>query len=93
MMAVEKLVRLEDAREQLRPLQLGELLTMDIPAREMLLAPVIQAGGLAMLYAPRGIGKTHLALASPTPSPPEHHSSGGSRHTRARCSTSMARCH
>jgi len=39
------------------------LLTMDIPPREMLLEPVIPEQGLAMLYAPRGIGKTHVALS------------------------------
>jgi putative DNA primase/helicase len=35
---------------------------MDIRPREMLLAPVVPEKGLAMLYAPRGTGKTFLAL-------------------------------
>ena len=37
-------------------------LALVIPPREMLLAPVLPAQGLAMLYAQRGIGKTHVAL-------------------------------
>lgn len=39
-----------------------EFLSMNIPEREMILAPVIQTQGLAMLYAERGCGKTFLAL-------------------------------
>ena len=39
-----------------------EFLALKIPPREMMLAPVIQTQGLAMLYAPRGIGKTFVAL-------------------------------
>ena len=39
-----------------------ELLAMDVPAREHALAPVLPLPGLAMLYAPRGMGKTFVAL-------------------------------
>ena len=35
---------------------------MEIPPREMVLAPVLPTQGLVMLYAPRGIGKTVTAL-------------------------------
>jgi len=40
----------------------SELLTFQLPPREMLVDPIIRAKGLAMLYGPRGLGKTHVAL-------------------------------
>ncbi len=43
-------------------LTLNELLTREFPPREMVLAPWLPTKGLAMLYGPRGIGKTHVAL-------------------------------
>lgn len=39
-----------------------ELLAKEIKPREMLLDPILQEQGLAMLYAYRGIGKTFLSL-------------------------------
>ena len=36
---------------------------MDMPPREMLLDPILPERSLAMLYAPRGIGKTLLSLS------------------------------
>jgi putative DNA primase/helicase len=47
----------------LTPVDFGDFLTRPLKPRELLLAPVIPAAGLAMLYAPRGIGKTYLALS------------------------------
>jgi putative DNA primase/helicase len=41
----------------------AELLTMALPRREYALAPVLPLPGLSMLYAPRGMGKTYLALS------------------------------
>lgn len=40
----------------------GELLAKELPPREMLLAPWLQSQSLSMIYAWRGIGKTHVAL-------------------------------
>jgi AAA domain len=45
----------------LRPLCIHRLFEIEIPEREMILEPIIPQKGLAMLYASRGIGKTHLA--------------------------------
>jgi putative DNA primase/helicase len=36
---------------------------LDIPARNYVLKPVLPEKGLAMLFAPRGVGKTYVALA------------------------------
>ncbi|MBX6740421.1 MAG: AAA family ATPase [Acetobacteraceae bacterium] len=47
----------------LRVVTAAELLTMDLPARQHALAPVLPLPGLAMLYAPRGMGKTFAALS------------------------------
>lgn len=46
----------------LRSWSLEEFLRMEFPPRAMLLGPWLPEKGLAMLYSPRGVGKTHLAL-------------------------------
>ena len=51
-----------DETEPLRVVPLDEFLKMDFPPREMLLAPWLPKQGLAMVFAPRGIGKTHFSL-------------------------------
>ena len=47
---------------RLRPLTLAEFFSLSIKLREMVLDPIIPEKGLAMLYASRGMGKTHIAL-------------------------------
>ena len=42
----------------------ADLLALDIKPREMALAPIMPLPGLAMLYAPRGMGKTFVALSA-----------------------------
>ena len=46
-----------------QPVGLQEFLALDVPQREMLLAPILPERSLAMLYAPRGIGKSWLGLS------------------------------
>jgi putative DNA primase/helicase len=41
----------------------NDFLAIDLPPREMLLHPILPERSLAMLYAPRGIGKTLLSLS------------------------------
>ena len=48
---------------RLTPMTIEELLTRQFPPREMILAPWLPVKGLAMVYGPRGVGKTHLALS------------------------------
>jgi AAA domain/Homeodomain-like domain len=48
--------------ERLKPLTLSELFDLEIKAREMMLDPILPEKGLVMVYAYRGIGKTHVAL-------------------------------
>ena len=43
-------------------LDIRDFLALDIKPRELILAPVIPFQGLVMVYAARGIGKTHFAL-------------------------------
>src|SRR6516164_2730141 len=50
-------------RAPLQALGINEFLNLDIPPREMLLAPILPERSLAMLYAPRGLGKSWLALS------------------------------
>jgi putative DNA primase/helicase len=47
---------------RLRPLNLREFLELSLKPREMLLDPILPEKGLAMLYAARGTGKTHVAI-------------------------------
>ena len=51
----------KDSR-RLRAVDIGAFLSMDIPLREMVLAPVLPSQGLVMLYAARGVGKTFVGL-------------------------------
>ena len=48
--------------ERLRPIDLKQFLALPIKRREMVVDPIIPEKGLAMLYAPRGVGKTHVAI-------------------------------
>jgi putative DNA primase/helicase len=50
-------------RSLLQPVGLHDFLNLDIPPRQMLLSPILPERSLAMLYAPRGIGKTLLGLS------------------------------
>lgn len=52
----------EQTRPPLRSLNVRELLELEIPPREIILSPILPAQGLVMFSAPRGIGKTHVAL-------------------------------
>jgi putative DNA primase/helicase len=47
----------------LTALGLTDFLSLEIPPREMLLDPILPERSLAMLYAPRGIGKSWLGLS------------------------------
>jgi putative DNA primase/helicase len=46
-----------------RPLGFHEFLNLGVAPRQMLLSPILPEKSLSMLYAPRGIGKTLLALS------------------------------
>lgn len=46
----------------LRVIDVRELLTLELPPRETILTPWLPAQGLCMVYAPRGVGKTHFSL-------------------------------
>jgi hypothetical protein len=52
----------EQDAQRLCPIGLEDFLTRPFPVREMVLGPWLPVAGLAMLYAPRGVGKTHVAL-------------------------------
>jgi hypothetical protein len=51
-----------DPIDPLRALDLQELLSIELPPREFVLAPWLPSQGLALLYAFRGVGKTQVAL-------------------------------
>lgn len=48
----------------LRALDLGEFLKLQIPPRRCLLTPWLSEKGTAMIYSPRGVGKTLLGLSA-----------------------------
>jgi putative DNA primase/helicase len=47
----------------LQPVGIKEFLALEIPARGMLLSPVLPEKSLGMIYAPRGLGKSWLGLS------------------------------
>jgi putative DNA primase/helicase len=47
----------------LRAFGLNDFLNIDVPAREMLLSPILPERSLAMLYAPNGVGKSWLGIS------------------------------
>ena len=51
-----------EADQGVRSFTLEELLATDFPPRATLLNPWLPERGIVMVYAPRGVGKTHLAL-------------------------------
>ena len=46
----------------LRLVSVDELFALELPPREMLLAPFLPRQGLVLIVAKRGVGKTHIAL-------------------------------
>jgi len=57
-----EVIRLD--RGQVGGVDYEKFLAMKIPPRQCLLAPWLPMQGLAMIHAPRGIGKTHIALGT-----------------------------
>lgn len=53
---------LDNQKGKLRTITLEEFLTMELPKQEMILAPFLPSQGLCLLYARRGVGKTHVAI-------------------------------
>jgi putative DNA primase/helicase len=51
-------------RKQVPAVDYDEFLNRQFPERQLLLAPWLPSRGLAMIHAPRGIGKTHVALGT-----------------------------
>src|SRR5438105_3263503 len=51
-----------DIPQPFRAIDLEDFLARKFPPRENLLSPWLAAKGLAMVFAPRGVGKTHFAL-------------------------------
>ncbi|KXS37467.1 MAG: Sigma-70 region 4 type 2 [Halomonadaceae bacterium T82-2] len=49
---------------RLRSVSVADLISMELPERTMLLSPWLPSSGLAMVYAPRGIGKTWFAMCT-----------------------------
>ena len=47
----------------LQAIGINDFLNLEVPAREMLLSPILPERSLAMLYAPRGVGKSWLGLS------------------------------
>ena len=54
----------ESAHSNVTAVALDEFLSLDIPPREIMLAPWLPRCGLAMIHAPRGLGKTQVAIGT-----------------------------
>lgn len=55
-------MEMKDLNAQLRIIGLSDFLALDLPPREAILSPWLYVGGLCLLHAFRGIGKTHMSL-------------------------------
>ena len=55
-------VTAQDAAESFCLIDLEKFLSLELPPQEDILSPWLGTQGLALIYAPRGIGKTHVAL-------------------------------
>jgi putative DNA primase/helicase len=51
------------ASQMFEPIGLQDFLALEVPPREMLLAPILPERSLSMLYSPRGMGKSWLGLS------------------------------
>jgi putative DNA primase/helicase len=60
---VSRPVSTEQPVVALKSVGFDDFLAIDVPPQEMLLDPILPKRSLAMLYAPRGIGKTLLSLS------------------------------
>ena len=60
---VSRQVSVEQPVAALKSIGFDVFLAIDVPPREMLLNPILPGRSLAMLYAPRGVGKTLLSLS------------------------------
>jgi hypothetical protein len=49
-------------RPTLKSIEVHDFLALNIPPRQFLLKPILPQQGLAMLYGPRGLGKTQLSV-------------------------------
>ncbi len=49
-------------KKKLCVIGIGKFITMELPKHELILSPILLTQSLAMIYAKRGIGKTHIAL-------------------------------
>lgn len=49
-------------KQQLVTLRIDDFLSKKYPPREYIISPIIPTQGLAMLFAKRGVGKTHIGL-------------------------------
>jgi hypothetical protein len=56
--------RTAEGGQQVQAINVNEFLALEIPPRALVLSPWLPEKGLAMIHAPRGLGKTHVALGS-----------------------------
>jgi len=52
-----------EVKPRLWPLPISEFLKLELPPRRNILKPWLPEKSTTMIYSPRGVGKTHLALA------------------------------
>ena len=60
---VVKITRVHNSAVLPRAMMLGEFLDLKLPPRVTMLAPIFAEKSINMIFAPRGIGKTYLALS------------------------------
>jgi putative DNA primase/helicase len=56
------LIKSKNQSSSINVIDVNDFIKMELPKRENILSPWLPVQGLAMIYAPRGVGKTHVAL-------------------------------
>ncbi|GGG03965.1 MULTISPECIES: AAA family ATPase [Cysteiniphilum] len=59
---LKKQVETEIKKRTINPIKLGDFLNTKLKPANFLLHPIIEEQGLSMIYAMRGVGKTHVSL-------------------------------
>lgn len=59
---VESIPERKESKTGVRVIGLNDFLEMDLPKKEMILPPFFTTQGIVLVYAKRGVGKTHLSL-------------------------------
>lgn len=60
---IDEFINVGDIKPELKVYNLNDFCELKVPPREHILSPWLYTQSMAMIHAPRGIGKTHMGLS------------------------------